>query len=143
MQRRRGWMLVIPLIALLGSACAEVSAEGTETSEPAHVEPVEGSEVARITLTESAAERIALRTAPVVDVGGRVAVPVDALIIDPEGRFWVYTNPEQLEFVRDEVTVELEEGRRAFISDGPPVGTEVVTVGAQELYGAESGVGGH
>lgn len=143
MQRRRGWMLVIPLIAVLGSACSEVSAEGTETVEPAHVEPIEGSEVARVTLTESAAERIALRTARVADVGDWTVVPSGALIVDPEGRFWVYTNPEPLEFVRDEVTVELEEGRRAFISEGPPVGTEVVTVGAQELYGAESGVGGH
>lgn len=143
MQRRRGWMLVVPLVAVLGAACAEVSAEGTETQEPAHVEPVDGSEVARITLTEAAAERIALETAPVVDVGGRVAVPIDALIIDPQGRFWVYTSPEPLEFLRDEVTVEREEGLRAFVSGGPPVGTEVVTVGAQELYGAESGVGGH
>ena len=45
-------------------------------------------------------------------------------------------------YVRTAVTVERVEADRAVLSDGPPVATEVVTVGVAELHGVESGVGG-
>ena len=35
------------------------------------------------------------------------------------------------------------DGDLAVLSHGPPSGTEVVTVGAAELFGAEFGIGGH
>ena len=39
------------------------------------------------------------------------------------------------------VTVDHITGDAAFLSAGPKVGTEVVTIGAAELYGVEEGVG--
>lgn len=137
------WVAVIPLVAALTAGCAEVGAEETESVEPAHVEPIEGSDVAMVVLKEFAAERIDLRTAPVQEIDGRLVVPSDALIVDPEGGFWVYTSPKHLEFVRHEIVIEHEEDGRAFLTEGPPPGTEIVTLGAQELWGAESGIGGH
>ena len=70
----------------------------------------------------------------------RKIVPFAALLYDVNGKTWVYTNPESLTFVRAPVTVDYIEDDLVFLSEGPPVGTEVVTVGGSLLYGAETGV---
>jgi hypothetical protein len=57
------------------------------------------------------------------------------------GETWAYTNPEPLTFIRHPITVDRIEGGRAFLFDGPPVDTAIVTVGAQMLYGTDTGVG--
>lgn len=71
----------------------------------------------------------------------RMVVPYSALIYDLTGDTWVYISPEPLVFMRHPVTVEYIEGDRAILSDGPPVGTDVATVGVAELYGADTGIG--
>jgi hypothetical protein len=68
-------------------------------------------------------------------------VPVPALVYDPEGSSWVYTNPAPLTYIRAAVVVDHVEGDNAILRTGPPLGTAVVSVGAQELLGAEYGVG--
>jgi hypothetical protein len=57
------------------------------------------------------------------------------------GETWTYTSPEPLTFVRAPITVEAIDADLAYLSAGPAPGTEVVTVGAAELFGVESGVG--
>jgi hypothetical protein len=129
--------------ALLLFACQKAPAEEEHAgTEPAKVEPIEGTHLARITLTPRAAQRIDVHTASVVAVGGRTQVLAGAILFDPEGEQWVYTNPEPLVFVRQEVHVDRFAGDVAFLSKGPRVGTNVVTLGAAELYGSESGLGG-
>lgn len=70
-----------------------------------------------------------------------LVVPYSAVVYGLHGETWAYTNPEPLTFIRHPITVEYIEGGQAFLSDGPPIGTSVVTVGAQLLYGADTGVG--
>jgi hypothetical protein len=70
----------------------------------------------------------------------RMIVPFAALLYGVHGETWVYTNPEPLVFVRAPVTVDYIDDDLAFLSEGPPIGTEVVTVGGSLLYGAETGV---
>lgn len=67
----------------------------------------------------------------------RIVVPYSAVYYDAEGTGWVYVNPEPLVFERKRINVERIEGDFAVLSDSPPVGTRVVTVGAALLYGAE------
>jgi hypothetical protein len=102
---------------------------------------VEGTGVARVILTARGAERLDIRTAPVEEAGNRTVVPSAAVLVDPNGNFWVYTNPKPLLFLRHQISISHEEGGRTFLSDGPPPGTSVVTVGVAELYGTESGIG--
>ena len=64
-------------------------------------------------------------------------VPYSAVIYGASGDAWVYTSPEPAVFVRRQVTIEDIDDGTAVLSDGPPVGTQVVTVGAAELYGVE------
>ncbi len=71
----------------------------------------------------------------------RKLIPHAALLYDAHGDTWVYTNPAPLVFVRQHISVNYIEGDRVVLYAGPPAGTAVVTVGAAELYGAETGVG--
>jgi hypothetical protein len=64
-------------------------------------------------------------------------VPYSAVYYDGKGEPWVYTVVEPLVYERKRVTVERVVGGQSVLSDGPPVGTEVVTVGSSLLFGAE------
>ena len=128
-------------LALAG--CAKgASNEAAEGEGPAIVRAIEGTELHSVTLTADAQRRIDVHVAPITDAPrGRTAVPYAAVFYDPDGATWVFTNPEGRTFVRKPITVERIEGDTAFLSDGPQSGTDVVTVGGPELYGAELGVG--
>jgi hypothetical protein len=138
-------MLVAPVLAGLHLAACQQAAEKKEKVAPAHVEHIEGEEVSRVTLTDKAAERLGLTLDLVREerVGGvmRKVVPYGAVLYDPTGRTWVYTSPDSLAFVRREIVVDYIAGDLAVLSDGPPAGTRVVTLGATELHGAEFEIG--
>ena len=68
-------------------------------------------------------------------------VPYSSVIYDLNGNTWTYTNPEPLTFLRHPISVDYIEGDVAVLTDGPPPGTTIVTVGAAELFGTEFGVG--
>ena len=146
----RRWSLIVAAVVLVCAGALAVwlasgrsGPESEATSEPAVLEPVEGSQLLRVRLTERAAERLGLRTAAVrgaVADGGTTIVPYSALLYDTSGATWVYTNPGKLVFLRAPVRVARIDGARAFLSSGPPAGAPVVSVGAAELYGAELGV---
>jgi len=69
-------------------------------------------------------------------------VPYESVIYDLNGETWVYKTGEPLTFVRHPITIDYIEDDRVVLVDGPPVGTEVVTVGVAELWGTETGIGG-
>jgi hypothetical protein len=139
------WMLVaVVLLAVPLVACGQETAEAGHEP-PAVVEPVEGQAVSRITLSQRAAERLGIETDPVQEAtadGQQTTIPYGAVLYDAEGVTWAYTSPEPLVFVREEIVVDRIDGDRALLSKGPPSGTPVVTVGAAELWGVETGVGG-
>jgi hypothetical protein len=131
-------MILIFASGLLLSACGGV------TSEAAIPEPAKIEADGRITLTETASQRLGLQTTPIseAEVGGRMqkVVPYAAVLYGLNGETWVYTSPEPLVFARQPITVGDIEGDVGVLLDGPPVGTQVVTAGAAELFGVESGL---
>jgi hypothetical protein len=141
MRRSRRLALLAPLCALLLlSGCRDITTEEEVGYEPAAVEPIEGSELARVILTEDAARRIGLDTTPVTSRGERTVVPEAAVWVDVNGDEWVYTNPETLVFVRAQVVVDRYDAGSAFLSDGPAPGTEVASIGVPQLIGSEFGI---
>jgi len=135
---------VLPVVAIgLVAACGGtvVADSYVIEHEPSHLETVAGAEHPYVVLSAQAAERLDLETARVAQQGDNLTVPSAAIFIDPEGTWWVYTNPERLKYVRHEIGLISDDGVRALLSTGPPVGTEVVTVGVAELYGVEEAVG--
>jgi hypothetical protein len=141
MKLDRRWIVVTPLIAvLLLPACRRVASEESGGKEPYTLEPVKGTEFTRVILTADGAERIGLETAVVEAVGGDKTVPESAVWIDANGDEWVYTSPEPLVFVRAAISIDRYERGRAVLSDGPAIGTTVVSVGVAELIGSEFGI---
>jgi multidrug efflux pump subunit AcrA (membrane-fusion protein) len=144
MRNRKVLAVGLLMMSCLLVACS--TATGTTTKvKPAEV--VTDGAITRVTLTEKAAERVGITTALVADAGavregssGTLTVPYSAVLYDAKGNVFVYTNPEGLTYVRAPIAVDYIEGDLAVLLDGPPSGTAVVTVGAAELYGAETGI---
>jgi hypothetical protein len=139
-------MSVLCIAALfVAGGCTVQAKAGQETvvvkEKPSRLEPIEGSELHRVILTDTAARRLELQTQPIhTDVAEGVArtlVPYAAILYDVQGEAWVYTNPAPLTFVRARIDVDTVDGDMAVLLDGPPAGTAVVIVGGAELYGAE------
>ena len=139
-REHRGVVAALLLGVLVLPACREVTTESPTESEPYRVEPVEGTDLARVILTEDGAQRIGLETAMVVESDAGSVVPASAIWIDVDGQEWVYTIPEALTFVREPIVVDRYEDDAAVLEDGPEPGTEVVTVGVAELIGSELGI---
>ena len=137
------WIFMVLVISgLLFSACTKKSAP--TKIKPATVEHIDGTELSKIILTEKAAERLGIETDKVRIINmstPKKVVPYSSLLYDVNGGTWVYTNPEPLVFVRHRITVDYIKGSLVFLIDGPAVGTEVVIVGATELFGAEFEIG--
>ena len=159
-QRNHRWMVAALIFGGLLAACSVAvllllllfispsseTAAGTQENKPAKVEPIEGTDLSRVILTEKAAERLDIQTAPVGDAEVQSAegettlrkvIPYAAVLYNVNGDAFVYTNPEPLTFIRAPITVDYIEGDRAVLVDGPATGSAIVTVGAAELFGAE------
>lgn len=139
---RRGAVAVLLLLGAIPilSGCTETAAEAAK---PEAVSVAKVGEVNEMTLTPKAAERLGMETAAVVaGSGGQLAIPHTALLYDPDGKTFVYVSPKELVFRRAGVTVLRISGGTVVLSSGPAVGTKVVTVGASELFGVDTGVGG-
>lgn len=146
MRHSQRW-IVGPLVifVLLLSACATVEEPDTAGHGGAQIEAIEGTDLVRVTMSESAAERLGMQSTPVRD-GGRSAgvsqkvIPYAAVFYGPSGETWTYISPEPQTFERAPIQIDRIEGERVFLSNGPPSGTEVVTQGAAELFGVETGI---
>jgi hypothetical protein len=130
------------LLAGCKSGSAGPEEASAEEAAPATVVHGEGSEPSRVTLTEEAMKKIDVQTVLVRDqvVNGatRRVIPYGAVLYDPDGDTWTYTSPEPRVFVRYHISIDSIEEGQAVLAAGPPTGTAVVTVGAAELFGAES-----
>ena len=140
-QINRSILLLLIIASLQLSACAPASTPEEEIK-AVRLEPIAGTDLNRVILTEKAAERLDIQTGLVRDeeVSGiqRKVIPYAAVLYDPTGQAWAYTNPEPLVFIRQAIVIDHIKGDMAVLSEGPDSGMAVVTVGATELFGSES-----
>jgi hypothetical protein len=164
MQHSNPWkpaalLLLVAALVLGVSACSRGEALEEESGfRDARVDPVAGTDLSRVTLSQEAAERLGIRTDQVrllrvaaskSAAGARAAgkavsrkaIPYAAVLYDETGDTWTFTSPQSLTYLRQHIAVDFIEGDRAVLLNGPAVGTPVVTVGAAELLGTELGVG--
>jgi hypothetical protein len=143
-------LTVLVLASLELSACSHSSHDAQGPA--ARVERIDGTNQQRVVLSAPAAERLGIQTARVRSVratgdgeqrGRRLElIPYAAVLYAPDGTAFTYTSPTRLVYVRRDVDVDHISGGGAFLTRGPRPGTLVVTVGADELLGAETGVQG-
>ena len=138
----RRWLIVCVVAAAGPLAACSAGSVQAPAEEPAAVEEIPGSELSRITLSAKAVERLGIETETVGGDGSHLTLPYAAILYDSEGKTWAYATPDENVFVRHEIVVDRVDGDVVFVAEGPPAGTEVVTTGAAELFGTETGVGG-
>ena len=142
MQRKRLALVALVLAAGSLTSCAGVASDAyVIENDPGTVEHVDGSDIGRVILSDGAEERLGVQTARVDRQGRHLAVPDEAIFVDPDGAWWVYTNPRPGVYVRHEIALKAQRDGVALFSSGPKPGTEVVTTGVAELYGVEAEVG--
>ena len=142
MNARQRWMVAVTVatsLTLLG--CTEPPKAAVKRQGPAKVTAIDGSKIKQVTLNEDAVKRIGLEMTAITEEGGTKVIPYDAVVYDENGATFAFTSPAALTFVRSAITVTKITGDKAFLSDGPATGTQVVTVGTAELYGTEQGLG--
>jgi hypothetical protein len=144
-------------LILLGLALAGCGGSATHPPAPAsRLENMAGSSAGKIVLTPAGAEHIGIRIAPVLSAtalagsttasasltaGGPIAViPYSAIVFDPSGRTYAFTSPARLTYTEVPITIDHVSGDSAYLLAGPHPGAEVVTVGAEELFGVQTGV---
>jgi multidrug efflux pump subunit AcrA (membrane-fusion protein) len=83
---------------------------------------------------------------PMASVTEAMVIPAAAILYDIYGGTWVYVQASKADdgstkFIRNRVLLEWIDGDQAIISQGPAIGSLVVTDGAAELFGTEFGAG--
>ena len=137
-----GFVVTVAAAASLAS-CAEIEVPLAEPYEPAHLESTGPDQPARVILTEEAQHRVQLQTTLVKSHGADVSLDHAALVYDKKGKPWVFMVIGPLTYTRVAVGIkEVNENNVVILSSGPPPGTEVVTVGAIELWGTELEIAG-
>lgn len=134
-----GLVLIAGVASL--SACGEASSgydyETASHHDPAELEPIKGTDVHRVIVDPEGVERAGIQTSPIRQNGDGMVMPYSAVIYDAEGHTYTYTSPEPRTYVRQKIVIDRVEGDSVMLFDGPPAGTEVVTVGAAFVYGTE------
>jgi hypothetical protein len=134
-----GLVLIVGVVSL--SACGEASSgydyETASHHDPAELEPIKGTDVNRVIVDAEGVERAGIQTAPIRQNGQGMVMPHSAVIYDAEGHTYTYTSPEPRTYVRQKIVIDHVDGDSVMLFDGPPAGTEVVTVGAAFVYGTE------
>jgi hypothetical protein len=139
--------LVTVMLGVTGCSQAAASEDGPAARPAAKVEPGDGSDPARITLSEDAVRRLGIQTQPVRTANGSgpgaaLLIPYSAVVYDAEGSAWAFASASERTYVRAPLKILSIENDRVTLTSGPPPGTQLVTVGAAELVGAEAGING-
>jgi len=141
MRRAGRWLMAALVVAGLGVSGCGSSHEGP--SAPAfRVTPVPGTSLKRLALSPEAVMRIGVQTAPAIagPAGRGAVVPYEAVVYAPDGVPSVFTNPSPRVYIRHTIEIDRITGNAVSVKLGVTPGTAVVTVGAVELLGAETGV---
>ena len=127
----------LALITLGASGCSEAGAsnEPPTTDTAVTVESAGEDEPARLTVSERGVERLGLSTEPVRAVSGQPgvteAVSYSAVVYDADGKSWAYSSPSLRTYIRVPLEISSITGKTVLLKSGPPVGTQVVVVGAE------------
>ena len=130
-------------VGLAAAGCGdEAPAAGAEAAEgPAVVEAVDDGGPSLLTLTPEAVTRLGIETAAVT-AAPRSTIPYAAVVYDGQGAAWAFAQLDEGTYQRTPLTIADITGDTALLSAGPEAGTRVVTIGAAELVGVETGISG-
>lgn len=123
------------------AACGTAQGEEVEETPVVQIEDSGTAGLSRVTLSDIGAKRIGLELADVKAGADGLEIPYASVLYDPDGGTWAFVSADPNVYVRQAIVIDHIEGDTAYLTDGPAAGTHVVATGANELYGAEIGVG--
>jgi hypothetical protein len=129
----------------LAAGCASAAgspAAPAAVEEPAVLQEGTNGGPGIVTLSAEAERHLGIRTTPVAAAGGALVMPYGAVVYEPDGSSWAFVQIRDRSFQREPVTITGVTGDQVTLSSGPPAGTLVVTQGASELIGVETGIDG-
>ena len=130
--------LAATLLAVAPAACKQAEAVEQEHYQASKITPAEHGDHPTVTITKLASERVGLETEPIKKAKGGTSIPYAAVLYDAaDGQPYVFVSPKELTFHREDVDIAEVDGDTVVLADGPPVGTQVVTVGVPQIHGAE------
>jgi RND family efflux transporter MFP subunit len=138
---RRASVEVVPLgapVSTPGIIARPVAAPPTADPATAGVDLVYSLSNPQRTLRPG--QRVSARV-PLRSTEARLVVPRSSVLFDAFGGSWVYEARGGGVFVRQRIALADFVGDSAVLQRGPASGTQVVTVGAAELFGTEFGAG--
>ena len=142
MQHQRTRIFVtaaVGAVAIVLAACG--GSHSTQPPPPAQLQRSSGSATDKIVLSPLGAQRIALQTTLARHPRRRgVSIPASAVIYDASGRTYVFTALGRLTYTEVAVTIVRIDGSAAQVTSGLRAGVRVVSTGAEELYGVQTGV---
>lgn len=130
--------LALITAALALSACGATPAAQDSGEELATVTPIKGTDTNLVTLKQEASDTLGIKTTAITKERGHEVLPAAALVYAADGRTFTYSSPRPNQYMRTAITVDRIDGQTVILKKGPPPGTNVVTVGAQELFGLEN-----
>jgi hypothetical protein len=95
-----------------------------------------------VTLDERAETRLGVTTAAVTRDDTGLRLPYAAVVYDADGSAWAFVRTAPSTYQRAAIEISRIDGDQVTLISGPSAGTEVVTVGAAELVGVETGIDG-
>lgn len=137
--QRIGFGLGVAAAVAALTACQGVEAKERVFKSESKVSVIEkGDPHKTVTLTQKGIDQIGLKTEIVRGTEEEKVIPYSALLYEADGgHTYVFTNPEGRSYKRGEVKVIRIDADRVFLSEGPPLGSRVVTQGLAQVHGAE------
>jgi hypothetical protein len=144
MLRTRRLRLATAAIAI-GAVIAGCGSSAEPTIVPSSkLVPARGNPAGKIILTAQGAQHLGLQTAAVrtgATSGAATAViPFASVVYAPSGQTYAFVREGPLTFTEVPITIDHIDGDSVYLLKGPHAGSRVVTVGAEELFGVQTGV---
>jgi predicted small lipoprotein YifL len=137
--------LAVALMVVIGAALAGCGSSGEPLIPPSSkLVPVRGNPAGKIVLTAQGAQHLGLETASVRGVAAPAAaktvIPFVSVVYAPSGQTYAFTSQGPLTFTEVPIKIDRISGDAVYLLKGPQAGSKVVTVGAEELFGVQTGV---
>jgi hypothetical protein len=134
------------LAVVAGAAALAGCGSSAEPSIPpsSKLVPVRGNPAGEIVLTAQGAQHLGLQTATVRGVpaagAATTVIPFASVVYAPSGKTYAFIRTGPLTFAEVPITIDHISGDSVYLVKGPRAGAKVVTVGAEELFGVQTGV---
>jgi len=132
---------LISFLAVMAFVGCKAHKPASAKTAPAKLESRKDGQFPSVVLSEAAEQRLGIVTTKATSGPDGTSVPSSAVLYDVDGSVWVYVRTNTRTYGRTPIALKRVDGKLAKLLTSFPVDIEVVTEGAAELFGTETGGG--